>query len=398
MQAAVIDLPAFLDGSGDEEAPADVPGGDDVPGGHDAESIDTADSSSPRWSLPKTACLRVVHRLMGTNGEQTLTVKYTYPFRVVGVFSLTASLLWLAHFLLEVLPASTQASRGACRLSDDQLRQNALVLSAYFVCFIFVRLCMFFPGVAARVAHIQMGNQGAWRMYALHMVLHGPLYIFGIGSMLFAFQVLISPKCEDVPEARVLHRALGWYANSSCGVFGLCLVLAFFHSRLLKESARLHEEEKRKAPKGALEHLLSYVFKEHKELFGDDDDKYFTECPICLSEWDDDDIIIVLNCGHCFHRHCIACWFDSERTCAFCRQDVVDCPGRSSSTSSRQAADSIALPSHVPPTGPPVPYALSSSSALGSQVTGDMTTPEAAGRSPLPLGGSAVPPRHIFSI
>lgn len=369
-----------------------------MPGGHDAESIVTAGSSSPRWSFPRTACLRVVHRLMGTNGEQTLTVKYTYPFRVVGVFSLTASLLWLAHFLLEVLPASTQASRGACRLSDDQLRQNALVLSAYFLCFICVRLCMFFPGVAARVAHIQMGNQGAWRMYALHMVLHGPLYIFGIGSLLFAFQVLISPKCEDVPEARVLHRALGWYANSSCGVFGLCLVLAFFHSRLLKESARLHEEEKRKAPKGALDQLLSYVYKEHKELFGDDDDKYFTECPICLSEWDDNDIIIVLNCGHCFHRHCIACWFDSERTCAFCRQDVVDCPGRSSSTSSRQVADSAALRSHVPTTGPPAPSASSSSSALGSQVIGEVTTPEAAGRSPLPLGGSAVPPRHIFSI
>jgi hypothetical protein len=238
------------------------------------------------------------------------------------------------HFFVRVFPEAVKASDGPCRFSDDQLRQNSIVLFAYFSCFAVVRICVFFPGVAARVAEIQLGYQGIWRQYALHMILHGPLYIFGIGSVLFGFQLMMSPKCEgdpgdDTPE---LHLKLGWYASLSCTVFAFCLILAFFHARLIGQAAVADEEEKRRAPKGTLEKLLAYTYKDHRELFGDEEGKLYPgECPICLSEWEDDDIISITPCGHSFHKECIGHWIESERTCAFCRQDVVLCPGRSTS-------------------------------------------------------------------
>lgn len=327
--------PPALNAPSDEEAPPEGDAGREV-------VIANVPQQSGEQRAPDFPCIFVIHRLMGTHGEPSLHVTYSHPFRIVVLFSLVASLLWMVHFLLEVLPSSTKASEGACHFSDDQLRQNAVVLFAYFVCFAFIRICMFCPGVAARVAGIQIGNEGVWRQYALHMILHGPLYIFGIGSVLFAFQLLISPKCEEEPAAHQLHQQLRWYAHFSCAVFGICLVLAHFHGRLITTAARRHEADKRRAPSGALENLTTYIYKDHEHLFGDDKE-YPAECPICLSEWEDDDIIKVLHCGHSFHKDCIGCWMQTERTCAFCRQDIVDCPGRSYSSSNRSPSRDEAM-------------------------------------------------------
>lgn len=287
--------------------------------------------------MPDLPCFFVIHRLMGTHGEQTLRVPYSLPFRVGALVVLSTSLLWVLNFFASVLPETAQASEGPCRFSDDQLRQNSIVLFAYFLCFAVVRICIFFPGVAARVAEIQTGNQGAWRMYALHMILHGPLYIFGIGSVLFGFQLLMSPKCENDPDTPALHRKLGWYSAFSCFIFAACLLLAFVHGRIINRAARNAEEERRRAPKGTLEKLLTLSYD--PELFGDEDGKrYPGECPICLEEWDEDSEIKVTLCEHAFHKECIGHWLENERTCAFCRQDVVNCSGRSSSTPRNQSA------------------------------------------------------------
>jgi hypothetical protein len=270
---------------------------------------------------------------MGTHGNQSLRVGYSLRFRALSLYSFIGSTLWIVFFVLEVFPRAMQASVGPCRFSNDQLRQNSIVLFAYFASFAVVRACIFFPGIAARVAEIQTGSQGVWRMYALHMILHGPLYIFGIGSVLFGFQLFMSPKCEEDHETPDLHETLRWFAIFSYAVFFVCIVMAFFHSRLINSAAIYVEEEKRRAPKGTLAKLLTYKFIDNRELFGDHEGaKYPGECPICLSEWDQDDVVKITPCEHAFHEECIGNWLKSERTCAFCRQDVIDCRGRSSSS------------------------------------------------------------------
>lgn len=324
--------------------------GDDAPDVEAATTIGTetvAATTTPanaserparRWELP---CAFLIRRLMGTDGELALHVHYDLRFRILALFAFSASLLWVLNFFIRVLPEAAKASEGPCRFSDDQLRQNSIVLFAYFICFAIVRICIFFPGVAARIAEIRMGMQGPWRMYAIHMILHGPLYIFGIGSVLFGFQLLMSPTCDDDPETQALHRNLGWYAGYSIFVFFACLTLAFVQGRLITASARYEYEYKRRSPPGTLENLLTYTYgPDCAELFKDDDGRFAEQCPICLMDWEENDIIKVTPCEHAFHEDCLGQWLKNERTCAFCRQDVITTMGRSVSEATRRSISS----------------------------------------------------------
>lgn len=46
-------------------------------------------------------------------------------------------------------------------------------------------------------------------------------------------------------------------------------------------------------------------------------------CTICISNYDKDDIIVTLPCGHFFHNECIKNWLCNEKvTCPVCRKDV----------------------------------------------------------------------------
>ncbi|KAG9144282.1 hypothetical protein Leryth_016931 [Lithospermum erythrorhizon] len=48
------------------------------------------------------------------------------------------------------------------------------------------------------------------------------------------------------------------------------------------------------------------------------------ECPVCLSEFEDDAILRVLpKCCHVFHTQCIDTWLASHVTCPVCRADLV---------------------------------------------------------------------------
>nr|GMD11186.1 RING-H2 finger protein ATL54-like [Ipomoea batatas] len=48
------------------------------------------------------------------------------------------------------------------------------------------------------------------------------------------------------------------------------------------------------------------------------------ECPVCLSEFQEDEIIRVLpNCKHAFHVACVDAWLKSHTNCPVCRAGVV---------------------------------------------------------------------------
>lgn len=49
------------------------------------------------------------------------------------------------------------------------------------------------------------------------------------------------------------------------------------------------------------------------------------ECPICLSEYDDGDIVSRGNsCRHTFHRDCLQCWMKKQPSCPCCRQNIME--------------------------------------------------------------------------
>jgi hypothetical protein len=260
------------------------------------------------------------------------TVHYPPRFKALGVVVLGLSLTWIGNYLLEVLPTINKHHESPCKYNDNQLAHNAKMLFVYFVWFAIARLLLFVPCVAARVAVVQSRTHGFCKTYMVHLVLRdGPLYIFVVGSLLFWFHLMQSPSCEeDSPE---LYRTLKLYAINSCLLSIFCLVLAYWHNKLLVDALReiFEHDEITDAPtfstQGAPPDTISRfeTRKYDPEIFGDEEGKlYPSECAICLIGWEPDEVIKVTPCDHAFHEECLANWLKTARTCALCRQDITE--------------------------------------------------------------------------
>ncbi|CEG77999.1 hypothetical protein RMATCC62417_12668 [Rhizopus microsporus] len=44
-------------------------------------------------------------------------------------------------------------------------------------------------------------------------------------------------------------------------------------------------------------------------------------CSICLSEYENDDLLCKLWCGHIYHRDCVKEWLSLNATCPLCKRD-----------------------------------------------------------------------------
>ncbi|OIS98596.1 putative e3 ubiquitin-protein ligase hip1 [Nicotiana attenuata] len=54
-----------------------------------------------------------------------------------------------------------------------------------------------------------------------------------------------------------------------------------------------------------------------------DDDEEQETCAICLCEYEDEDTIGKLQCGHEFHVGCVNKWLQQKNACPFCRAEVL---------------------------------------------------------------------------
>lgn len=63
---------------------------------------------------------------------------------------------------------------------------------------------------------------------------------------------------------------------------------------------------------------LQPVVQFDKEALGD-----HTECCICSAEFDADNELRQLSCGHVFHTTCLSGWFERSLTCPLCREDLA---------------------------------------------------------------------------
>lgn len=249
----------------------------------------------------------------------------TYParFRALAVIVLISSCAWVGNYLGLVLPSIEDHEETPCKYNDSQLTYNAKMLFVYFLWFAMARLSLFLPAIARRVALVQSRTHGFCRTYCIHLVLRdGPLYIFSVGSMLFWFHLMQSPSCEE--RSPVLYQTLKIYAIYSCLLSILCLLLTYWHNKLLIDAVREAREtrEPRGAPTGTLDKLETKSYD--AEAFGDEDGKqYPAECAICLAVWEAADVIKVTKCHHAFHEECIGHWLETARTCALCRQDLT---------------------------------------------------------------------------
>jgi hypothetical protein len=172
-------------------------------------------------------------------------------------------------------------------------------------------------------------------MYFSIAVMHGPLLVFIVSSLVFNVQeqsvlrdqLLSHEECEDMQLLRTL-RMFGCY---SLLVAAMSCVTLLWNALLrvgasLMEVRRRNENTRRRAPPGCLTKIPTVPYD--PELFGAEDGRrYHGECSICLQEFGAEDEIKVPYCGHAFHKDCLGRWLGRERTCALCRQDVTQASG-----------------------------------------------------------------------
>ncbi|CAE7250773.1 Rsph1 [Symbiodinium necroappetens] len=274
----------------------------------------------------RSACRWILAFICMYDSPERLQVHYPPRFKVLLTVVVIMAAAWVTNFFISVHPLLEENDDPPeCKYALNQLKYNARVLFVYFVWFSIARASLFVPCVLARVATVQSRTHGFCRTYCVHLLIRdGPIYIFVVGSVLFWFNILRSPSCEDrSPE---LYSRLKMYAVCSCLLAFACIVEVYWHNKLITNTLEFYSawvpEVSRRAPPDTLEKLETRRYEEH--AFGDEEGKqYPSECAICLGSWESEDVIKVTPCGHAFHQECIGGWLQSARTCALCRKDLV---------------------------------------------------------------------------
>ncbi|KAH7421423.1 hypothetical protein KP509_13G056400 [Ceratopteris richardii] len=67
----------------------------------------------------------------------------------------------------------------------------------------------------------------------------------------------------------------------------------------------------------------SHLQQEDKQCLRVDDKDLSAECAVCLSVFEEaEELCLLPQCGHYFHKDCIDMWFFSHLTCPLCRRSV----------------------------------------------------------------------------
>ncbi|KAE9612175.1 putative chromatin regulator PHD family [Lupinus albus] len=140
------------------------------------------------------------------------------------------------------------------------------------------------------------------------------------------------------------------------------MVIVFICTRLICTRIHLHAST-RSLPEGARSNptmmgrsiygleratVAKFPTKKYTDNFFADAEN--TQCAICLSEYQGEDVLCILpNCGHSFHVTCIDLWLRQNSSCPVCRISLRHFPNNNQLM--QPVSGSALPPDHFPPQG-----------------------------------------------
>jgi len=171
----------------------------------------------------------------------------------------------------------------------------------------FLRLCQ----IQRRNGNIQecvrqLTHSSAWRTSKVVTIVTYGWFILGV------VWLLNSTYCKSCPGLYRLSLAVIFTAVARL----LMTLIVFYHSF----PPRFQGVQPTPKPRGATQELIDTmeITSYSPDLF----DGQETSCAVCLSEFEWDDILRRLPCGHNFHRTCIDKWLKRNKVCPLCLQDI----------------------------------------------------------------------------
>jgi hypothetical protein len=73
---------------------------------------------------------------------------------------------------------------------------------------------------------------------------------------------------------------------------------------------------------------ILFANSDHQPVQQGDGGSVGDECTICLSEFENDEVLLVLPCNHRFHQECITEWLTCSNKCPLCRENSLDTTGQ----------------------------------------------------------------------
>ena len=103
----------------------------------------------------------------------------------------------------------------------------------------------------------------------------------------------------------------------------LCISLYSYHW-FLGDFSFMDEDDDHEFVRQKINDKKRPIFLLEERTFSSCNRSYQTECPICLEEFQPNNVITKTECRHVFHKECIKAWLqNSKSTCPCCRQQLL---------------------------------------------------------------------------
>lgn len=126
-------------------------------------------------------------------------------------------------------------------------------------------------------------------------------------------QLLLAHMPRDDPHAVFLRTLLARLPRNRDGTLNL---------DAMEELGRQMEAEARGAPALMIDLLPTRVFQSRTLPGSADRKEEHTQCLVCLSDFEDGEVLRTLPCLHAFHQTCVDTWLRSNRTCPVCKLSI----------------------------------------------------------------------------